>query len=103
MRFQTRAIHDGQTADEATGATITPIYQTSTFTQQAIGRHKGFEYSRSRNPTREALDICLDLIERDRAGTGEAAREMMIQIFRVLPDDSELTRDYRRRLSMLLY
>ncbi len=51
----------------------------------------------------EALDICLSLVERDRAVTGESAREMMLAIFRVLPNESELTRDYRRRLSMLLY
>jgi putative thioredoxin len=52
---------------------------------------------------REALDICLALVDKDRAGTGESARQMMIEIFRVLPDDSELTGAYRRKLSMLLY
>lgn len=51
----------------------------------------------------EALDLCLILVERDRKGVGESARQMMVDIFRVLPDDSELTRDYRRKLSMLLY
>lgn len=51
----------------------------------------------------EALDLCLNLVERDREGAGETARQMMIDIFRVLPDDSELTRTYRRKLSMLLY
>jgi putative thioredoxin len=51
----------------------------------------------------EALDLCLNLVERDREGAGEKARQMMIDIFRVLPDDSELTRTYRRKLSMLLY
>jgi putative thioredoxin len=51
----------------------------------------------------EALDICLSLVEQDRAGTGESARKMMIEIFRVLPDDAELIGEYRRRLSMLLY
>jgi putative thioredoxin len=51
----------------------------------------------------DALDICLTLIEQDRSNTGESARQMMLEIFRVLPDDSELTRDYRRRLSMLLF
>ena len=51
----------------------------------------------------EALEICLSLVERDREGTREPARAMMIEIFRALPDDAQLTRDYRRKLSMLLY
>ncbi len=51
----------------------------------------------------EALDICLSLVEADRHGVGESVREVMLEIFRVLPDGSELTRDYRRKLSMLLY
>ncbi|MBI4678923.1 MAG: cystathionine gamma-synthase [Elusimicrobia bacterium] len=63
MKFETLAIHAGQEADPATGATITPIYQTSTFTQEGIGRHKGFEYSRTGNPTRAALERCLAALE----------------------------------------
>lgn len=63
MNFSTRAIHDGQDADPATGATIVPIYQTSTFTQASPGEHKGFEYSRSGNPTRTALETCLASLE----------------------------------------
>ena len=63
MRFETRAIHAGQTADRATGATIVPVYQTSTFTQQAIGQHAGYEYSRSTNPTRTAFETCLASLE----------------------------------------
>jgi putative thioredoxin len=51
----------------------------------------------------EALDICLSLVERDRSGVGEAARKLMLDIFRLLPGESELVRDYRRKLSMLLY
>src|SRR5262245_121784 len=62
-RFETRAIHDGQDADPATGATIVPVYQTVTFTQDAIGQHRGFEYSRSDNPTRAALEACLASLE----------------------------------------
>jgi len=58
-RFETRAIHEGQSADESTGATIVPVYQTVTFTQDAVGQHKGYEYSRSDNPTRKALEQCL--------------------------------------------
>ena len=54
--FATRAIHVGQDADPTTGATIVPIYQTSTYTQQAPGQHKGYECSRTANPTRTALE-----------------------------------------------
>src|SRR5437879_5778837 len=61
--FATLAIHAGQEADPATGATVVPIYATSTFTQEAPGRHKGFEYSRSGNPTRAALETCLAALE----------------------------------------
>jgi cystathionine gamma-lyase len=61
--FSTRAIHAGQGADPATGATVVPIYATSTFTQEAPGRHKGYEYSRSGNPTRTALETCLATLE----------------------------------------
>jgi cystathionine gamma-lyase len=63
MRFATSAIHAGQSADPATGATIVPIYQTSTFTQSEVGVHKGFEYSRSGNPTRAALETCLAALD----------------------------------------
>src|SRR5436190_14259109 len=61
--FSTRAIHAGQGADPATGATVVPIYATSTFTQEAPGQHKGYEYSRSGNPTRTALETCLAALE----------------------------------------
>ena len=61
--FATRAIHAGQDADPATGATVVPIYATSTYTQEAPGKHKGYEYSRSGNPTRAALETCLAAIE----------------------------------------
>jgi cystathionine beta-lyase/cystathionine gamma-synthase len=63
MKFATRAIHVGQEADPTTGATIVPIYQTSTYTQEGIGQHKGFEYSRTGNPTRAALEKCLASLE----------------------------------------
>ena len=61
MDFATRAIHAGQPADPSTGATITPIFQTSTYTQQGLGENKGYEYSRTDNPTRAALETCLKL------------------------------------------
>ena len=63
MRFATRAIHAGQEPDPATGATIVPIYQTSTYTQEAPGQHKGYEYSRTANPTRTALEECVASLE----------------------------------------
>src|SRR5262245_25364982 len=62
-RFETRAIHAGQGPDPATGATIVPVYQTVTFTQDAIGEHRGYEYSRTDNPTRAALEACLASLE----------------------------------------
>ncbi len=63
MNFETKAIWVGQEADETTGATIVPIYQTSTFTQQQVNVNKGYEYSRVGNPTRNALDRCLASLE----------------------------------------
>jgi len=63
MKFATRAIHVGQEADPATGAIIVPIYQTSTYTQEGLGKHKGYEYARTGNPTRTALEKCLASLE----------------------------------------
>jgi cystathionine gamma-lyase len=63
LKFATRAIHVGQDPDPATGATIVPIYQTSTYTQEAPGQHKGYEYSRTGNPTRAALEECVAALE----------------------------------------
>ncbi len=68
MDFATKAIHVGQEADPATGATIVPIYQTSTYTQRAPGEHLGFDYSRTINPTRLALERCLASLENARFG-----------------------------------
>src|ERR1044072_5315279 len=61
--FETRAIHAGQEPDPATGAITTPIYQTSTFVQEAVGVHKGYDYARVANPTRTALEDCLASLE----------------------------------------
>ncbi len=66
--FATRAIHAGQDADPSTGATITPVFQTSTYTQQGLGENKGYEYSRTGNPTRAALETCLASLENARFG-----------------------------------
>jgi len=63
MDFETRAIHEGQEPDPATGAITTPIYQTSTYLQEAVGKNKGYDYSRSGNPTRTALETCLASLE----------------------------------------
>ena len=61
--FETRAIHDGQEPDPATGSITVPIYQTSTFAQEAVGANKGYDYARVSNPTRTALQICLASLE----------------------------------------
>src|SRR5258707_8679452 len=63
MDFETRAIHEGQEPDPATGAIVTPIYQTSTFVQDAVGEHKGYDYARVANPTRTALQVALASLE----------------------------------------
>ncbi|MCS6866034.1 MAG: cystathionine gamma-synthase [Gemmataceae bacterium] len=71
--FSTRAIHAGQDADPATGATVVPIYATSTYTQTAPGQHKGYEYSRSGNPTRTALETALAALEEGERGLAFAS------------------------------
>lgn len=73
MHFETLAIHAGQEADAATGATIVPVYQTVTFTQDAIGSDRGFVYSRSGNPTRRALETCVAALEGARFGLAYAS------------------------------
>ena len=67
-RFSTICLHAGQEPDPTTGAIVTPIYQTSTYVQEALGRHKGFEYGRTHNPTRMALEGNLAAIEKGKAG-----------------------------------
>src|SRR5881296_2513919 len=67
-RFSTICLHAGQEPDPATGAIITPIYQTATYVQEALGRHKGYEYGRTQNPTRMALEGNLAAIEKGKAG-----------------------------------
>jgi cystathionine beta-lyase/cystathionine gamma-synthase len=71
--FETLAIHSGQDADPATGATVVPIYATSTYTQESPGMHKGYEYSRSGNPTRKALETCLAALEGGEQGLAFAS------------------------------
>src|ERR671936_2846332 len=67
-RFSTICLHAGQEPDPSTGAIITPIYQTSTYVQEALGRHKGFEYARTQNPTRIALEGNIAAMEGGKAG-----------------------------------
>ncbi len=68
MGFSTDAIHAGQAPDPTTGAVSVPIYQTSTYAQEGLGRHKGFEYARTQNPTRTAWEKCLATLEGGRHG-----------------------------------
>jgi cystathionine gamma-synthase len=96
--FETLAIHAGQEPDRATGAVIVPIYQTSTYAQTEVGAHRGYEYSRSGNPTRTALETCLAALEHGRTGlafaSGLAAEDCLLRtVCRpgshvVVPDDA---------------
>ncbi|MBI5764178.1 MAG: cystathionine gamma-synthase [Planctomycetes bacterium] len=84
MKFATRAIHVGQEAEPVTGATIVPIFQTSTYTQEGIGQHKGYEYARTGNPTRTALEACLASLENAKYGlcfaSGSAASATVMNL-----------------------
>ena len=86
MGFATDAIHVGQEPDPATGAIIVPIYQTSTFVQEELGKHKGYEYSRTANPTRAALERNLAALEHGRFGlafaSGMAAINAVLTLFK---------------------
>lgn len=73
MRFETKAIHAGQEPDPTTGAVMTPIYQTSTYKQDGVGKHRGYEYSRTGNPTRTALETCLAELEGGQFGLAYAS------------------------------
>ncbi len=73
MKFSTKAIHAGQEPDPTTGAIMTPIYQTSTYAQTGIGEHKGFEYARTGNPTRSALEACIAALENGTHGLSFAS------------------------------
>jgi cystathionine gamma-synthase len=81
--FETRAIHSGQEPDASTGAVVTPITLATTFAQDAVGTHKGFEYARSANPTRTALETCLASLENARHGlafaSGLAAEDAVLR------------------------
>ena len=68
MKFSTRAIHAGQQPDPTTGAIMTPVYLTSTYVQESPGVHKGWDYSRSHNPTRKAYEDCMANLEGGKYG-----------------------------------
>jgi cystathionine gamma-lyase len=91
-KFDTLAIHAGQDADTTTGAVMTPIYQTSTFRQRAVGEHLGYEYARTANPTRTALEANLAALEGGRFGlafaSGMAATDAVLHLLE--PGDSIL-------------
>ena len=84
--FATRAIHAGQEPDPETGAVVVPIYQTSTYAQSAVGEHRGYEYSRTGNPTRTALERCVASLEGGRHGlafaSGMAAESAIMQLLK---------------------
>lgn len=84
MKFSTRAIHAGQEPDPSTGAIMTPIYQTSTYAQTGMGEHKGFEYARTGNPTRSALEACVASLENGTHGlafaSGMAAESAVLSL-----------------------
>ncbi len=85
MGFQTDSIHAGQIAEPVTGAIMTPIFQTSTYVQETIGKHKGFEYSRSQNPTRHAMEDNIAALEKGKYGiafsSGLAAISSIVEMF----------------------
>ncbi len=84
MKFETQAIHAGQQPDPATGAVMTPIYQTSTYKQDGVGKHRGYEYSRTGNPTRAALEACIAALEGGQYGlafaSGMAATDTVLRL-----------------------
>src|SRR5213082_1235706 len=83
-RFATRAVHAGKIADPLAGAVMQPIYQTSTYVQDGLGRHKGYEYARTRNPTREALERNVAALEGGHHGfafgSGLAALDAVMKL-----------------------
>ena len=95
--FATRAIHAGQEPDPLTGAVVTPIHLASTFAQEAVGKHKGFDYGRTRNPTRVSLETTIASLEGASHGfafsSGMAAGDAVLRLLRpgdhiVIPDDA---------------
>lgn len=117
QHIATRTIHAGQEPDPATGAITTPIYATSTYVQQSPGKHKGYEYSRTKNPTRYAYEQCIANLESGQAGyafaSGMAAISTVLELFPlsshvIVCDDvyggtHRLFREIQKRLSTLTF
>ncbi len=115
--FETRSIHSGQEIDPTTGSVITPIYVTSTFAQESPGKHKGYEYSRTKNPTRSAYETCIADLEGARFGfafaSGMAAADAILSLLEsgdevVAMDDlyggtRRLFQDLRKKTSNLKF
>ncbi len=84
MKFATKAIHAGQEPDPSTGAIMTPVFQTSTYAQAGLGDHKGYEYARTGNPTRTALEACIAALENGKHGlafaSGMAAEHAVLSL-----------------------
>jgi cystathionine gamma-synthase len=96
MRFETTAIHAGQEPDSLTGSVVVPLYQTSTYAQDEVGKPRGYEYSRTDNPTRRALEVCLAGLEQAQHaiafGSGMAALTTLVMTLKsgdrvLIPDD----------------
>src|ERR1700722_11387293 len=95
--FETRAIHAGQPPDPTTGAVVVPVSFATTFAQDSVGQHRGYEYARSANPTRAALEQCLASLEQAEHGlafsSGLAAEDALLRLLQpgdhvVIPDDA---------------
>src|SRR5918994_154160 len=109
MGFATDCIHAGQEPDPTTGAIITPIYQTSTYVQQGIGQHKGYEYARTQNPTRRALEKNLAALEKGADAycyaSGMAATNAVLSLVKsgqrvVVSDNAFLSPAFQRPLEL---
>src|SRR2546425_9423538 len=100
MGFKTDAIHAGQEPDPTTGAVTIPIYQTSTYVQEGLGKHKGFEYARTQNPTRTALEKNMAVLEAGCAGyafsSGMAAITALTQLLLKQDDPAVCTENVYR-------
>ncbi len=95
LKFGTKAIHAGQIPDPTTGAVMTPIYQTSTYAQESPGNHKGYAYARGKNPTRNALELCLAALENAKYSlcfsSGMGAIDAVVKLLK--PGDEVITGD----------
>jgi cystathionine gamma-lyase len=104
MKFNTKAIHSGQEPEARTGAVVVPVFQTSTYAQESPGKHTGYEYSRTQNPTREALEACVAALEGGRHGvafaSGLAAEDAIMHLLsagdRVVCSDDVYGGTYRQ-------